>query len=145
MQRLPLCDLITAAVLCLMVAVGCSRASSGKFLPVEGHVTVNGNPLTTGSVTFHPDAAKGNMTQHLPTGTIDSQGNYKLLSATKAGAPPGWYNVSISAQGPIDAKNPYAPPKHLIDPKYADVASSGIAIQVMAPPAPGAYDIKLAK
>jgi len=108
-------------------------------------VSVNGTPLTTGSVTFHPDATSGNMTQHIPTGTIDPQGNYRLTSATKDGAPHGSYKVSVTAKAAIDPKNPYAPPTHLIDRKYADPATSGLTMQVSASSAPGTYDIKLAK
>ena len=115
------------------------------LVPVTGIVTVNGSPLTTGSVTFHPDADKGNTTQHIPTGAIDAQGNYRLTSATKSGAPPGSYKVAVTAQGPIDSKNPYAPPTHLINPKYADPNTSGLTMEVSASPAAGAYDIKLAK
>ena len=136
---------LAAAAVSLVSAIGCSRSSSDTLVPVAGTVTVNGNPLTTGSVTFHPDSDSGNMTQHIPTGTIDSQGNYRLSTATKAGAPPGSYQVTVTAQGPIDPKNPYAPPTHLIDRKYADPATSGLTMQVSASPAPGAYDIKLAK
>ena len=128
-----------------LVIAGCSGAKTEKLSPVAGKVTVDGAPLTTGGVTFHPDAAKGNQTPHIPVGTIDAQGNYKLISATKEGAPPGWYKVTVSAQEPIDPKNPYAPPKHLINPKFNDANTSAIEIEVVASPAAGAYDIKLAK
>jgi hypothetical protein len=123
---------------------GCG-ASGEKLTPVVGKVTVDGAPLTTGSVTFHPNAQKGNSSPHLPVGMLDAQGNYKLMSATKEGAPPGWYQVTVSAQEPIDPKNPYAPPKHLIGPKFGDVSTSGLEVEVVAHPAAGAYDLKLAK
>ena len=123
---------------------GCSGAGE-KLTPVAGKVTVNGAALGTGSVTFHPDAAKGNNTPHIPVGTLDAQGNYKLMSATKEGAPLGWYKVTVSAQEPIDPKNPYAPPKHLISPKYGDPSTSGLEIEVVDRPAAGAYDLTLTK
>jgi len=139
--------LIHCAGFCgLLCAVICGCGSSGERLtPVEGKVTLDGAPLTTGSVTFHPDAAKGNSTPHIPMGTVDAQGNYKLISAAKEGAPLGWYQVTVTAQAPIDPKNPYAPPKHLIDPRFADTTSSGLQIEVVPSPPAGAYDIKLAK
>jgi hypothetical protein len=123
---------------------GCA-AKSDKFTPVAGHVTVDGKPLATGSVTFHPDAAKGNQTPHIPVGSLDAQGNYKLMSATKEGAPAGWYKVTVSAQEPIDPQNPYAPPKNLINPKFSDSSTSGLGIEVVDQPPAGAYDIKLAR
>ena len=124
---------------------GCGEGASEKFTPVVGKVTVKGTTLTTGSVTFHPDSAKANTTQQIPVGTLDDQGNYKLMSATKEGAPLGWYKVTVTAQAPIDPSNPYAPPKHLIDPKFSDVSTSGLAVEVVENPAPGAYDFQVSK
>jgi len=130
-----------------MVCVGLSGCGvpAEKFTPVVGKVTVDGTSLGTGSVTFHPDAAKGNTTPHIPVGTLDADGTYKLMSATKEGAPFGWYKVTVSAQEPIDPKNPYAPPKHLISPKFSDASTSGLEIEVVEKPQPGAYDVKLTK
>lgn len=123
--------------------VGC-RPKNDAFTPVEGLVTVNGAPLTTGAVTFHPEVSKGNTTAHIPVGALDGEGRYKLMSATQPGAPLGWYKVTVAAQGPIDPKNPYAAPKHLISPKYGDVNTSGLSLEVVSQAAPNAYDIKLA-
>jgi len=123
---------------------GCG-ASGEKLTAVVGKVTVDGAPLTTGSVTFHPDSQKGNSTPHIPVGLLDGQGSYKLISATKEGAPLGWYKVTVSAQEPIDPKNPYAPPKHLISPKFSDTSTSGLEVEVVASPPAGAYDFTLAK
>lgn len=124
----------------------CGCDAPGETLtPVVGKVTVNGTPLGAGSVSFHPDAGKGNTTPHIPVGKLDAEGTYKLMSATKEGAPPGWYKVTVSAQEPIDPKNPYAPPKHLISPKFSDAGTSGLDVEVVDRPAEGAYDLKLAK
>jgi hypothetical protein len=125
--------------------LGCGAGGGDKLTPVVGKVTVDGAPLATGAVTFHPDAAKGNSTPHIPVGMVDAQGNYKLMSATKEGAPLGWYKVTVSAQEPIDPKSPYAPPKHLIDPKFSDPNTSGLEVEVVASPSAGAYELKLAK
>jgi hypothetical protein len=124
---------------------GCGTGGSEKLTPVAGKITVGGAPLTTGSVTFQPDAAKGNKTLHIPVGTLDAEGNYKLMSATSPGAPLGWYKVTVSAQQPIDPKNPYAPPKHLISPKFSDASTSGLAVEVVENAAPGAYDFQVTK
>jgi hypothetical protein len=126
---------------------GCGKGAEDgeKLTTVLGKVTVSGKPLGTGAVTFHPDTAKGNNTPHIPTGPLDAQGNYKLMSATREGAPPGWYKVTVSAQEPVNEKNPYALPKHLINPRFANVQTSGLAVQVVENPAPGAYDFKVTK
>jgi hypothetical protein len=137
------CRIACCAALCAGLS-GCGGAGD-TLTPVAGKVTVNGAPLGTGSVTFHPDSAKGNNTPHIPVGYIDAEGNYKVTAATQEGAPLGWYKVTVTAQEPIDPKNPYAPPKHLINPKFSDVNSSGLALEVVANPAAGAYDIELSK
>lgn len=139
---------LLVALCCVLACaglLGCGGGSSAKLTPVEGKVTVNGAPLTSGAVTFHPDTTKGNSTPHIPVGNIDAQGSYKLMSATEEGAPLGWYKVTVSAQEPIDPQNPYAPPKYLINPKFSDVGASGLAVEVVQSPAAGAYDLKLAK
>jgi hypothetical protein len=110
-----------------------------------GKVTVNGAPLGSGAVTFQPDAGKGNSTRHIPVGSLDAQGNYKLMSATSEGAPPGWYKVTVTAQEPIDPKNPYAPPKHLIAPKFSDASTSGLAVEVVENAPAGTYDLQVSK
>ena len=129
--------------LVLLAVAGCT-AKSDRFSPVSGNVSVDGKPLATGSVTFHPHLAKGNLTPHIPVGTVDTQGNYKLMSATKQGAPSGWYKVTVTAQEPIDPKTPYAPPRNLISPKWSDATTSGLEIEVVDHPSAGAYDLKLA-
>jgi hypothetical protein len=124
---------------------GCGSSGSEALVPVRGKVGVGGAPLDTGSVTFQPDASKGNSTPHIPVGTIEADGIYSLQSAGKEGAPPGWYKVAVTAQAPIDAKNPYAPPKHLIHPKYSDPNTSGISVEVVGNAPAGAYDIQVSK
>jgi len=124
---------------------GCAGGGSEKFVPVAGAVTVGGAPLASGAVTFHPDAGKGNQSQHLPVGTLNAAGRYELMTATRKGAPPGWYRVTVSAQAPIDPNNPYAPPKNLIHPKFSDSSASGLAVEVTEQPAEGAYDFAVTK
>jgi hypothetical protein len=139
LARLGVCGLLIAG-LC-----GCGGSGDEKLTAVAGRVTVNGAPLTIGAVTFQPDVEKGNQTQHIPVGQLGADGRYELMSATKNGAPLGWYKVAVSAQEPIDPKNPYAPPKHLVNPKFSDAATSGLRLEVVANPAPGAYDIAVTK
>ncbi len=139
LARLSACGIL-CAVLC-----SCEAGRDEKLAPVVGKVTVNGAPLASGAVTFQPDREKGNLTQHIPVGTLGAEGRYELMSATKKGAPLGWYKVAVSAQEPIDPKNPYAPPKHLVNPKYSDAATSGLAVEVVANAAPGAYDLEATK
>jgi hypothetical protein len=128
------------------IALGCGQGPGGeRLVAVAGRVTLNGQPLGQGAVIFHPDAAKGNRSQHIPLGSLDAQGTFKLESGKKAGAPLGWYKVAVSSQEPPDPKNPYAPPKHLINPKFADPQTSGLSVEVVEKPAPNAYDFQVSK
>jgi hypothetical protein len=129
----------------LAVLVGCQRSGSDKLVPVSGKVTLNGAPLTSGGVLFQPDVEKGNHSQHVPVGSLDAEGRYELSSATNKGATPGWYKVAISAQEPIDPQNPYAPPKHLIHPKYTAASTSGLAVEVKSNAPAGSYDFEVTK
>ena len=121
---------------------GCGQGET--LVPVTGKVTIDGKPLGTGSVTFEPDSSKGTKAQ-VAAGEIDAQGNYKLMSGGKEGAAPGWYKVAVIAQEPADSKNPYAIPKSIVNSKFRDVKTSNLSVEVVANPAPGAYDFKVTK
>src|SRR5438067_250578 len=90
--------------LCLL-APGCSKGGNEKLVPVVGTVTVNGEPLTVGSLAFHSDASKGNTSKSEPAGTIDGAGKFKLVTNGRDGAPTGWYKIVVVATAPIDPKN----------------------------------------
>jgi hypothetical protein len=129
-------------LLALLGASGCNTALEEMRIPVEGKVTLAGKPLTTGTIILKPDAEKGNTSKHEPRGKIDSQGNYQVETALKSGAPPGWYKVGVMAFEPGDPKN-YVVGKSLIDEDYNDPDKTGVVIEVVKTPTPGAYDIKL--
>ena len=135
-----------AAVFMLLGALGgCDSSGVGRLVPVQGAVLVDGQPLATGSLVFKPNAEKGNSSKFEPAATINADGSYQLFTAERAGAPLGWYKVSVVAQAAPDEKNPYAPPKHLVHSRYGDPNSSGLEVEVVESPAAAAYDLKLTK
>ena len=131
---------LAAAVTALCVGCGGAR---DKLLPVAGKVSYRGEPLTTGTVILVADAARGNTTKHEPRGAIDGRGHYRVRTAEKPGAPPGWYRVAVIANRPPDPNNPYAVPGSLLPEKYADANTSELTIEVRDKPADDAYDIAL--
>jgi hypothetical protein len=132
---------LTAAVLAL---AGCG--GNDKYIPVEGQVLVGDQPLTAGTVVYHPNAAKGNTSMHEPRGEIDANGHYKLVVGTQAaGAPPGAYLVTVFASVKIRPQDPYSPEKLLTNQKYADKSTSKLEAEVRPGAPPGAYDFKLEK
>ncbi len=126
-------------VLCALAS--CSRAE--RTIPVEGKVLVDGQPLTLGTVIFTPDAARGNTSPHEPRGKLDAQGVYRLNQMKDhARVQPGWYKISISAQRLKDPADRYSYVS-ILPAKFARPETSGLALEVVENPRPGAYDIAL--
>jgi hypothetical protein len=127
--------------LVLCVLAGCGKGDT--VFPVDGKVLVDGQPLTVGTVIFTPDTSKGNSSQAEPRGQLDANGVYRVyMTKDREGVPPGWYKISISAQRLKDAKDPLSYVS-VIPSKYTNPKTSGLVLQVVDNPAPGAYDIKL--
>jgi hypothetical protein len=137
--------LILGATLCLGFA-GCGSAGDG-LVPVAGTVTVDGNLLEAGSVTFIPDAGQGNLSQDLPVGTI-TNGKYELATRNRRGAPPGAYKVTVTATN-FSGNNPPAKgataeaPRSLLPLRYGNAGSTPLHKEVVETPAEGAYDLQL--
>jgi hypothetical protein len=124
---------------------GCGGGGRPNLVPVAGQVTLDGRPLTSGQVVFHPDAARGNNSLDEPRGPIDAQGRYELSTVGQKGVVPGWYKVAVIATEPFDPQHPYVLPKSLIPVRYNDPSASGLTHEVRTNAAPGAYDLKLAE
>ena len=133
---------------------GCGDDSGvGRTVPVIGKVTIDDTPLTAKStvVLFKPDASKGNSSPFEPVGTVDADGNYTLKTKKKNGAPPGWYKVVLTAHEDASPQHPKTPhdgrpiTRSLVPAKYGREATSGLSIEVVESPLPGAYDLKLTK
>jgi hypothetical protein len=127
---------------------GCGDTPDGPELsPASGVVTLDGAPLKGVSVSFRADAAKGNTTPHIPSGTADDGGRYELTTVNRAGAPPGWYKVVIipatpPATGVLPPKTGPAP----FDEKYTAEETTDLSVEVKADAtAETSYDLKLTK
>lgn len=134
------------------LAQGCGDSSGvGPTFPVSGKVTLNNEPVTakTTIVLFKPDASKGNTSLYEPTGTVDAEGNYKLTTKGKNGAPAGWYKVIVTAREEAAPAHPKGPKQHrpvsksLLPAKYGRPETAGLSIEVVENPVPGTYDLKL--
>lgn len=130
------------------VLLGCGGGGEQgpKLSAVNGTVTLDGAPLRGAGVTFHPDTGKGNKAEYLPAGVADEKGKYKLITATKDGAPAGWYKVVITAPVPPrtggEAPKVGPPPFNV---KFIDVGSTDLSVEVKDGAAAGSYDLKLTK
>jgi hypothetical protein len=126
---------------CLLTMVVLALAGCGDGLgtcySVTGTVTVDGEPLKDAQISFLPDTEKGNTTPASAAGKV-ANGNYSLITKDRAGAPAGWYKVAINTQYPGGPEKPVTLPKN-----YSDASKSGLSVEVVASPSPGAYDLKL--
>ena len=129
-----------------LVLAGLAGCSSERLdlLSVSGQVFYDGQPLTTGTVSFHPAATTG----HVPTGAINQEGRYTLSTNYQPGAPPGRYKVVVHATEPIEqipGKASPGLPKSLIPSRYNQGGTTPLEVEVKADAAADAYDLKLEK
>lgn len=121
---------------------GCG-GDSAKLVPVKGVVTVNGKPLTSGTVQFRPNKSKGNTATVEPIGQINDQGEFTLETYGKPGAPLGPYKVTVASTGPITADNTKVSTQSIINTTYMHADITPLECDVVDKPTPGAYDLKL--
>jgi hypothetical protein len=117
-----------------------------RRLPVSGTVTLDGEPLDGGILTFCPIAAMGNNAQISCTSPVKG-GHYELQTVgitdgdSGKGVPLGWYKVVLKTPNLSNKKNPQAPAN--VNNKYKSVETTPISVEVKENPEPGAYDFKL--
>ena len=135
----------------LLTTLGCGKKLP-PMAPVSGKVTVNGQPLTAGNVSFIPDvkidkSAKGQKDTApagLSASTVGSDGTYKIITGGKDGAPLGKYKVTVNpSMVPVaDAK---APPPTGFNQQFTNPKTTPLHVEVIANPESGRYDLKLTK
>ena len=140
---------------CIAVAAetgtGCA-SSTERLVSVSGTVTVEGEPLTVGWITFYPDEEKGNTNSSLPFEQITASGTYELTTNGRSGAPPGAYKVVVAAtHDALPVKPPRSSdgkpwqPKWLTHEKYTAQATTDLRIEVVERPASGQYNLRLTR
>ncbi len=114
--------------------IGCSQpVSNPGGVGVSGVVTMNGAPLSKGTITFAPDEPGTGTTA---TGVIGSSGAYQLGTAKAGdGAQPGRYKVtvvSVDSEATMDEKGKPIPAKSAIPEKFGNAATSGLTATIEA-------------
>ena len=99
----------------VLVFVGCGEPPI-ELVPVSGKVVVGEQPVTSGTVSFRPDAGRGNHTMEQPAGILQSDGSFELFTAERPGAPIGWYRVLVMA----DNFQVIDPPPSPVWPEYPE-------------------------
>ena len=108
----------------IIVAIGCG-GSGPTLAPVKGKVLLDGQPLTTGTVSTQPVAGRG------ANGVIQSDGTFTLSSGREPGALVGTHQVAVVAYEGAASSSPEAPQGKLLTPqRYATAATSGLSLEV---------------
>ena len=125
--------LLGIALVALVVLSGCSPNAA----TVTGTVTLDGQPLKTGDVSFHPAGGKGAVAY----GKIDASGSYVVSTGDETGLAPGQYAVTVVATeaAPQPTGNVEVIPKVLTPMKYNTPETTDIKVEVK----PGANEIPI--
>jgi hypothetical protein len=124
----------TAGGLCMMLSFlsfGCGEPAETvpELVAVSGKVTYQGKALADASVTFVPADAEEEATERnrliRPSGKTDADGAYELVWAEHTGAPPGKYNVIVTAFAPSTDDD--VRPDSLIPEMYGSPKTSGLS------------------
>lgn len=120
--------LLSVVLLCLTaLTLGCNERAA----TVYGSVTLNGEPLTQGMVTFHPQGAG-----RPGYGPIAVDGSYSIHTSDGDGIAPGRYEVTVVAlQPPTPAADPYgmpSPGESITPRRYASAQTSDLTADVRA-------------
>jgi hypothetical protein len=119
------------SVLTLLCVAGCGRANPQGRLKLEGEVTLNGKPVTNGSIQFEPS---GTQTERTQSGGVITEGKYRIDAAH--GLVAGEYKVRISVMeevpgsrvddpDPMKAKVEY---KDVTPPEYGSASKQVITV-----------------
>lgn len=133
------------ALLFVPLIVGCGEGSDApKVVPVSGQVLLSGKPYGGAGVSFRPDAAKGNKSQFIPSGTANEEGEYELVTGDQKGAPVGWYKVVVFAPSPkpTGGEMPQSgPPPY--NAKFTDPGATPLSVEVKDEKEPEPIDLEL--
>jgi hypothetical protein len=125
-----------------------SGCGEPPLVPVEGLVTFEGKPLSTGQVVFFPDDGRSVPSNRVPQGKIDESGRYTILTSGKPGAPAGKYRVVVICQTQTRPASMPANPLNvypLIPQIYFGESTTKLRLEVVATSVAGGYDLKLVR
>jgi hypothetical protein len=141
MNRLFRSICVGLSAVCCVALGGCGGGGGQSItrVPVSGKVTLDGAPVTSGQVSLVP--VTKDASGLVSAGQI-TNGEYKIFTGGKEGAPPGKYKVTVTpSMVPVDGKMPAMG----WNKKFMDSNQSTLSVEVKADAPPGAYDLKLTK
>jgi hypothetical protein len=133
LRRIPATRWLLPAVVLLLA--GCGKR---ELVPLTGKVTLDGQPLPTALVVFHPEADGSS-----GYGSVDTDGSYYAKTGSQTGLKPGKYRITVVANKP-EVVNYQAGPKvptPITPTRYASPETSGFVVTLTDSGA--TYDLEL--
>ena len=110
-----------------MLLAGCQQ-KAGPLNPVNGKILYKGSLLPGGLIVFAPDTSRGE-SGPCAFGEIHPDGTYTLKTGDAAGAPAGWYRVTVASLSNAIGTGDTLP-MSLIPEKYRDPQLSLLQCEV---------------
>jgi hypothetical protein len=109
--------------LCLSMLTGCGDDRPSR-VPVSGKVTIDGQPVTSGSVSFQPQLGR------VAGGQLDEQGRFTLTTFDKGdGCVPGKHAVTVHSTEQLNGNTI----RWNVPKKYKNKSTSGLEVTVDGP------------
>ncbi|HEY1068026.1 MAG TPA: hypothetical protein VGE52_18015 [Pirellulales bacterium] len=108
----------------LIATAGCG---SSNLVAVTGKITLNGQPISKGTIAFQPTGQGP-----VAAGSI-ANGEFRLSTGDGVGVAPGDYTVTVVAYGDTSPAAPGQPmpvPKVVSPAKYANVGTSDLKVKI---------------
>lgn len=118
-----------AMLIVAMLITGCGGPKAPTLVPVTGKVQMNGQPLTAGSIIFHPDSTNGYQDDK-PSSLLQLDGTFTMKTFPFGeGVPLGKYKVILAPElAKRIGKPQYADPKQ--SPWQVEVPEAGLSDQL---------------
>lgn len=112
-----------AVAVSFIASIGCGDGRPAR-IAVSGTVTIDGVPVTRGSIKFVPEVGRPSF------GQIGSDGRFTLTCYDGAdGALPGRHRVQVNANRPISERKM----EIFVPKKYGDFRTSGVEMEITEP------------
>lgn len=133
--------IFTLVLLSTLALMGCQKgASLPNLVVVKGTVALDGQPLTSGTVSFAPADSEGQPA----TGKIVDGKFTMFTSVDSPGVVPGNYKVRIESLDDAlpDPADPSPKPTSLIPEKYSSIETSELEVEVSDGMAELSFDLE---
>jgi hypothetical protein len=113
-------------VLAALLLGGC-EPSGPKLVPVSGKVTIDGKPLTIGSIQFVPENARP------AYGEIGSDGSFKLKTDEAEGVVLGQHKVVVTAQETAGTEATGESVRYIAPQRYGSPLTTDVTVNIEGP------------